>query len=115
MSAEQEEFLRRSQESFRLGENEDALKWATRAIAADQTNYVGFAYRAQLNDTLRRFDAAVADYTKAHTFNPRNIHLVRRAAPAPETALAIGPPPPPRQDAWRATSTTTSSRSAGPR
>ena len=80
ISAEQEEFLRRSQESFRLGENEDALKWATRAIAADQTNYVGFAYRAQLNDTLRRFDAAVADYTKAHTFNPRNIHLVRLRA-----------------------------------
>ena len=80
ISAEQEEFLRRSQESYRLGENDDALKWASRAIAADQTNYVGFAYRAQLNDALRRFDAAVADYTKAHMFNPRNIHLVRLRA-----------------------------------
>lgn len=82
ISAEQEEFIRRSQDAYRHGDHGEALQWASRAVVADQTNYVGYAHRAQLNDAMRRFDAAVVDYSSAYQYNPRNIHLLRMRAQA---------------------------------
>jgi len=42
ISAEQEEFLKRAQDALSRNETDEALKFATRAVLADQTNFVGY-------------------------------------------------------------------------
>ena len=79
-SAEQEEFLKRAQDALLRNDTEEALKFATRAVLADQTNFVGYKFRGQLNVRLRKFDAAVLDFTTAYQHAPRRPELLRLRA-----------------------------------
>jgi lipoprotein NlpI len=80
VSAEQEEFLKRAQDALMQGDKEEALKLATRAVMADQTNFVGYKFRGELNAHMRKFDAAVLDFTMAYQHAPRRPELLRLRA-----------------------------------
>ena len=80
VSAEQEEFLKRAQDAILRGETEEALKFASRAVLADQTNFVGYKFRGELNAQLRKFDAAVMDFTMAYRHAPHRLELLRLRA-----------------------------------
>ncbi len=82
VSAEQEEFLRQSRDAVLQGDMDEALRLATRAVMADQTNFVGYHFRGELNDRLRRFDAAVLDFGMGYQYAPHRLDLLRMRARA---------------------------------
>ncbi|MSU41512.1 MAG: hypothetical protein EXS22_04365 [Pedosphaera sp.] len=77
---EQEEFMKQAQDAMRLGKTDEALKLATRAVNADQTNFVAYAFRARLNDHIKRYDAAAVDYTVAIQIAPAKLELLQARA-----------------------------------
>ncbi len=77
---EQEEFMKQAQEAVRMGKREDALKLATRAVSADPTNYVGYAFRARLHDHLKNHAAAVVDYSMAYGVAPMHLEFLQSRA-----------------------------------
>ena len=80
ISAEQEEFLKRAQDALLHDDTDEALKFASRAVLADQTNFVGYKFRGELNARLRKFDAAVLDFTMAYQHAPQRTELLRLRA-----------------------------------
>lgn len=80
VSAEQEEFLKRAQDALMQGDKDEALKFATRAVMSDQTNFVGYKFRGELNAHMRKFDAAVLDFTMAYQYAPQRPELLRLRA-----------------------------------